>query len=55
MEDFVAFKPPREMGLSDVRILMLGPVGAGESSFYNTINSVFKSRKGLGPENLHTA
>ncbi|XP_052212600.1 interferon-induced protein 44-like isoform X2 [Dreissena polymorpha] len=44
MEDIVAFKPPREMGLSEVRVLMLGPVGSGKSSFYNTVNSVFKGR-----------
>ncbi|KAH3715463.1 interferon-induced protein 44-like [Dreissena polymorpha] len=43
-EDIVSFKPSCEFGLSDVRILMLGPVGAGKSSFYNTINSVFKGR-----------
>ncbi|KAH3795421.1 interferon-induced protein 44-like [Dreissena polymorpha] len=43
-EGIVSFKPPGEMGLSDVRILMLGPVGTGKSSFYNTINSVFKGR-----------
>ncbi|KAH3776046.1 hypothetical protein DPMN_177459 [Dreissena polymorpha] len=48
MEEIVAFKPPREMGLSAVRVLMLGPVGSGKSSFYNTINSVFKGRISQG-------
>ncbi|KAH3892853.1 hypothetical protein DPMN_016986 [Dreissena polymorpha] len=43
-EEIVSFKPCCEMGLSEVRILMLGPVGMGKSSFYNTINSVFKGR-----------
>ncbi|XP_052213304.1 interferon-induced protein 44-like [Dreissena polymorpha] len=43
-EDIVSFKPSCELGLSDVRILMLGPVGTGKSSFYNTVNSVFKGR-----------
>ncbi|XP_052284905.1 interferon-induced protein 44-like isoform X2 [Dreissena polymorpha] len=43
-EDIVSFKPSGKLGLSDVRILMLGPVGTGKSSFYNTINSVFKGR-----------
>ncbi|KAH3823361.1 hypothetical protein DPMN_125160 [Dreissena polymorpha] len=43
-EDIVSFKPSGELGQSDVRILMLGPVGTGKSSFYNTINSVFKGR-----------
>ncbi|KAH3825422.1 hypothetical protein DPMN_127297 [Dreissena polymorpha] len=43
-EDIVSFKPSGKLGLSDVRILMLGPVGTGKSSFYNTIDSVFKGR-----------
>ncbi|KAH3702009.1 interferon-induced protein 44-like [Dreissena polymorpha] len=43
-EDIISFKPSGELGLSDVRILMQGPVGMGKSSFYNTINSVFKGR-----------
>ncbi|KAH3742378.1 hypothetical protein DPMN_049119 [Dreissena polymorpha] len=43
-EDIVSFEPSGELGLSNVRILMLGPVGTGKSSFYNTINSVFKGR-----------
>ncbi|KAH3817511.1 hypothetical protein DPMN_119049 [Dreissena polymorpha] len=44
MEDIVVFKPPREMGLSEVRVLMLSRVGSGKSSFSNTINSIFKGR-----------
>ncbi|KAH3825421.1 hypothetical protein DPMN_127296 [Dreissena polymorpha] len=43
-EDIVSFKPSGKLRLSDVRILMLGPIGTGKSSFYNTINSVFKGR-----------
>ncbi|KAH3817363.1 interferon-induced protein 44-like [Dreissena polymorpha] len=43
-EDIVSFKPSCELGLSDIRILMLGTVGTGKSSFYNTINSAFKGR-----------
>ncbi|KAL0160364.1 hypothetical protein M9458_044089 [Cirrhinus mrigala] len=30
--------------LSRVRILMIGPVGAGKSSFFNSINSIFMGR-----------
>ncbi|XP_052247799.1 interferon-induced protein 44-like [Dreissena polymorpha] len=44
IKDIVSFKHSGKLGLSDVRILMLGPVGTGKSSFYNTINSVFKGR-----------
>ncbi|KAH3825418.1 hypothetical protein DPMN_127293 [Dreissena polymorpha] len=40
---------------------MLGPVGTGKSSFYNTINSVFKGRitqrapSGIGTQSITTA
>ncbi|KAK2906929.1 hypothetical protein Q8A67_005914 [Cirrhinus molitorella] len=30
--------------VSQVRILMIGPVGAGKSSFFNSINSIFMGR-----------
>ncbi|KAJ0062978.1 hypothetical protein NL108_010273, partial [Boleophthalmus pectinirostris] len=29
-------------GLKEARVLMVGPVGAGKSSFFNSINSVFR-------------
>ncbi|KAL0160362.1 hypothetical protein M9458_044087 [Cirrhinus mrigala] len=32
---------PLIMSMSRVRILMIGPVGAGKSSFFNSINSIF--------------
>uniref|UniRef100_A0A671SN90 Interferon-induced protein 44-like n=1 Tax=Sinocyclocheilus anshuiensis TaxID=1608454 RepID=A0A671SN90_9TELE len=35
---------PLMMSVSRVRILMIGPVGAGKSSFFNSINSIFMSR-----------
>ncbi|KAH3823328.1 hypothetical protein DPMN_125126 [Dreissena polymorpha] len=60
-EEIASFKPSGELGLSDVRILMLGPVGTGKSSFYNTINSVFKGRitqrapSGIGTQSITTA
>ncbi|XP_053391218.1 interferon-induced protein 44-like isoform X1 [Mercenaria mercenaria] len=43
-EDIVAFKPLPDLKVTDARILIIGPVGAGKSSFYNTINSVFRGR-----------
>ncbi|KAK7126793.1 hypothetical protein R3I94_018094 [Phoxinus phoxinus] len=35
---------PMTTSVSRVRILMIGPVGAGKSSFFNSINSVFMGR-----------
>ncbi|XP_053391215.1 interferon-induced protein 44-like [Mercenaria mercenaria] len=43
-EDIVSFKPLPDLKVTDARILIIGPVGAGKSSFYNTINSVFRGR-----------
>ncbi|KAK2906927.1 hypothetical protein Q8A67_005912 [Cirrhinus molitorella] len=37
------YNPP-VMFMSQVRILMIGPVGAGKSSFFNSINSIFMGR-----------
>ncbi|XP_039984457.1 interferon-induced protein 44f5 [Xiphias gladius] len=33
---------PTVRSLSQVRVLLIGPVGAGKSSFFNSINSVFR-------------
>ncbi|XP_045161383.1 interferon-induced protein 44-like [Mercenaria mercenaria] len=43
-EDIVSFKPLPDLHISEARVLMIGPVGAGKSSFYNTINSIFRGR-----------
>lgn len=43
-EEVVAFKPHPDLEITDAKILMIGPVGAGKSSFYNTIDSVFRGR-----------
>ncbi|KAH3798649.1 hypothetical protein DPMN_152251 [Dreissena polymorpha] len=49
------------MKLQDYRILLIGPVGAGKSSFCNTVNSVFRGRMtqraicGEGPHSITTA
>ncbi|XP_043079852.1 LOW QUALITY PROTEIN: interferon-induced protein 44-like [Puntigrus tetrazona] len=43
MEMIRKFKPLMK-SVSKVRILMIGPVGAGKSSFFNSINSIFMGR-----------
>ncbi|XP_060577917.1 interferon-induced protein 44-like [Ruditapes philippinarum] len=37
-----AWSPPRRINLTTANILFLGPVGAGKSSFFNTISSIFR-------------
>lgn len=41
MDSVKAYKP-LDSALSQVRVLLVGPVGAGKSSFFNSINSVFR-------------
>lgn len=41
IEYIKAYKPPIT-SVSQVRVLLIGPVGAGKSSFFNSINSVFR-------------
>jgi hypothetical protein len=36
------FKLPEELNIPYTKILLLGPVGSGKSSFFNTINSVYR-------------
>ena len=43
-EDIVSFKPIPDFKVTDARILIIGPVGAGKSSFFNSINSIFRGR-----------
>ncbi|XP_054459159.1 interferon-induced protein 44-like [Anoplopoma fimbria] len=38
----IRFYKPTVSSVSQVRVLLIGPVGAGKSSFFNSINSVFK-------------
>jgi signal recognition particle receptor subunit beta len=60
-EDIVPFKPIPDLKVTDARILIIGPVGAGKSSFFNTINSIFrgritqKARSGSAEQSLTTA
>ncbi|XP_053383599.1 interferon-induced protein 44-like isoform X2 [Mercenaria mercenaria] len=60
-EEIVTFKPVQDLQISEARILMLGPVGAGKSSFYNTIDSIYRGRitqracSGSAEQSLSTA
>ncbi|XP_033181046.1 interferon-induced protein 44-like isoform X2 [Mastacembelus armatus] len=42
MTDNIKFYSPTDFTVSQARILLIGPVGAGKSSFFNSINSVFR-------------
>lgn len=42
MSEVNNFGPPEEVQVSQSKILIIGPVGAGKSSFFNTIASVFR-------------
>ena len=37
-----AFSLPRDARVKQSKILIIGPVGAGKSSFFNTVASVFR-------------
>ncbi|XP_060558197.1 interferon-induced protein 44-like isoform X1 [Ruditapes philippinarum] len=43
-DDLIRFTPKEDPSVTRTRILMIGLVGAGKSSFYNTIDSVFRNR-----------
>lgn len=43
MEKVNSFKPARG-AVSEARVLLLGPVGAGKSSFISSVQSVFSGR-----------
>ncbi|KAL3875301.1 hypothetical protein ACJMK2_038221 [Sinanodonta woodiana] len=44
MKTIENYCPPSVPYVSYTKILMIGPVGAGKSSFFNTINSIFRGR-----------
>ncbi|XP_041862683.1 interferon-induced protein 44-like [Melanotaenia boesemani] len=41
MENIITYKPTVS-SVAQARVLLIGPVGAGKSSFFNSINSVFR-------------
>lgn len=41
-KDIEEYTPLEETGVEQIKVLMIGQVGAGKSSFFNTINSIFK-------------
>ncbi|XP_039077632.1 interferon-induced protein 44-like isoform X2 [Hyaena hyaena] len=43
LEELRAFKPNVDL-ISEIRILLLGPVGSGKSSFINSVRSAFQGR-----------
>ncbi|KAK3595561.1 hypothetical protein CHS0354_009517 [Potamilus streckersoni] len=44
MEKIKTYAPPSYLGILFARILMIRPVDAGKSSFFNTVNSIFTGR-----------
>lgn len=43
LKDFVSsYKPLPDMKISEVNILLVGQINAGKSSFFNTLNSIFR-------------
>ncbi|XP_052788758.1 interferon-induced protein 44-like [Mya arenaria] len=44
LQEIASLKPCPELELKDYRVLLVGPVGAGKSSFVNTVYSAFKGR-----------
>ncbi|XP_010961657.1 interferon-induced protein 44-like [Camelus bactrianus] len=43
LEDLRDYKPYADL-VSEIRILLLGPVGSGKSSFFNSVKSIFQGR-----------
>lgn len=39
---FIQSYSPEVQALHQARVLLVGPIGAGKSSFFNSINSVFR-------------
>ncbi|KAH3798076.1 interferon-induced protein 44-like [Dreissena polymorpha] len=44
MQEVQSIKPNPSLHIQDYRIVLIGPVGAGKSSFCNTVSSVLKGR-----------
>lgn len=43
LEAIKEYQPLSQVGVSHARILLLGPTNVGKSSFFNTINSIFRN------------
>ncbi|XP_078309380.1 interferon-induced protein 44-like [Crassostrea virginica] len=43
-ENLLAYKPVSETNVSAANILLLGQIGAGKSSFFNSVNSIFRGK-----------
>ncbi|XP_052786793.1 interferon-induced protein 44-like isoform X2 [Mya arenaria] len=43
-EELASLTPPKGSGITDFRLLLVGPTGAGKSSFINTVMSAFADR-----------
>lgn len=41
-ENIEQYKPLQELKVPQARLLLVGQVGAGKSSFFNTLNSIFR-------------
>ena len=41
-DSIVSYKLLKKSGISHINILLIGEVGAGKSSFFNSVNSVFR-------------
>ncbi|WAR31670.1 IF44L-like protein [Mya arenaria] len=44
LQEIASMQPYSELKLQEYRVLLIGPVGAGKSSFVNTVCSAFKGR-----------
>ena len=43
-ENLLAYRPVSESNVTAANILLLGQIGAGKSSFFNSINSIFRGK-----------
>ena len=43
-ENLLAYKPVSEANVTAANILLLGQIGAGKSSFFNSVNSIFRGK-----------
>lgn len=41
-EEIENYKPLEQLKIQQTKILLIGQIGAGKSSFFNTVNSIFR-------------